>query len=115
VTIEGLRITGGDAAGLAGKGGPHDSGGGVYGSDAIITLSDNLVFSNTAYYGGGMHLRFAVSTLSHDIDAGVDAGVVTDIDGESRPMGIAYDIGADEFEAPELPNKTYIPVVVREE
>jgi hypothetical protein len=31
------------------------------------------------------------------IDAGVDAGVTTDIDGEPRPAGLAPDIGADEF------------------
>jgi hypothetical protein len=31
------------------------------------------------------------------IDAGVDAGVTTDIDGDPRPVGPAPDIGADEF------------------
>ncbi len=31
------------------------------------------------------------------IDAGVDAGVTTDIDGDPRPLGGGYDIGADEF------------------
>ncbi|MBM4467777.1 MAG: hypothetical protein FJ014_19880, partial [Chloroflexi bacterium] len=31
------------------------------------------------------------------IDAGVDAGVTTDIDGEARPWGAGYDIGADEY------------------
>jgi hypothetical protein len=31
------------------------------------------------------------------IDAGVDAGVTTDIDGEARPWGQGYDIGADEY------------------
>ena len=33
------------------------------------------------------------------IDAGVDAGVTTDIDGETRPFGAGYDIGADEWVA----------------
>jgi hypothetical protein len=31
------------------------------------------------------------------IDAGVDTGVTTDIDGEARPWGAGYDIGADEY------------------
>jgi hypothetical protein len=35
------------------------------------------------------------------IDAGVDAGVPTDIDGDQRPRGCAADIGADEY--PGLP------------
>lgn len=31
------------------------------------------------------------------IDAGADVGVLTDFDGEARPFGAGYDIGADEF------------------
>ena len=33
------------------------------------------------------------------IDAGVNAGVTSDIDGEPRPIGLGYDLGADEFAA----------------
>jgi hypothetical protein len=42
--------------------------------------------------GGNYH----ISVHSAAVDAGVDAGVVTDIDGEERPMGFGPDIGADE-------------------
>ena len=43
------------------------------------------------------------------IDTGVNAGVAEDIDGESRPRGISYDLGADEF----WPKLVYLPLVVR--
>ena len=69
VTIEGLRITGGDATGLAGMLGSVDAGGGVYGAvaygtDATITLRENLVFSNSATYGGGVLLLYTSGVLA---------------------------------------------------
>jgi hypothetical protein len=39
---------------------------------------------------------FHLGPGSWAIDAGVDAGVTTDIDGDPRPMGLLPDIGADE-------------------
>jgi hypothetical protein len=41
-------------------------------------------------------------------DAGVDAGVDHDIDGDVRPLGIGFDIGADESYY-----KVYLPLVLR--
>ena len=55
-TLEGLRITGGDATGLTGfdsAGVPRDVGGGVYVMTATVTLIDSQIYSNTAPYGGG--------------------------------------------------------------
>ncbi|HUX75738.1 MAG TPA: right-handed parallel beta-helix repeat-containing protein, partial [Anaerolineae bacterium] len=54
-TIEGLRITGGDATGLGGVWG-EDGGGGVYVTEATARISNNQVFSNTAYSCGGLYL-----------------------------------------------------------
>jgi hypothetical protein len=42
------------------------------------------------------------------IDAGVNVGVNVDIDGQRRPSGAGYDIGADEFYF-----KVYLPLVIR--
>ena len=43
------------------------------------------------------------------IDAGVDAGVTTDIDSQPRPAGSGYDLGADEYQATRL----YLPLILR--
>jgi len=51
---------------------------------------------------------FHIGSDSAAIDAGVDAGVGTDLDGEGRPAGAGYDIGADEFYF-----KTYLPLMIK--
>jgi parallel beta-helix repeat protein len=64
-TIEGLRITGGDATGLGGDPwGVGSAGGGVYIITATATLSNNQVFTNTAYFGGGLYLSSSNAKLS---------------------------------------------------
>jgi len=64
-TIEGLHITGGDAAGLRGTPWGGDAGGGVYVISATATINNNWVFSNTAdVAGGGLALRSSNSTVS---------------------------------------------------
>jgi hypothetical protein len=56
--VDGLMITGGDATGLGGSYFiNHDTGGGVYVISATITLSDTLIFSNIADWGGGLYVR----------------------------------------------------------
>ncbi|MBC7264832.1 MAG: right-handed parallel beta-helix repeat-containing protein [Chloroflexi bacterium] len=62
-TIEGLRITGGNAAGLRGGSTGVDVGGGVYIITATATLSGSVVFGNTAVYGGGLSLESSPAML----------------------------------------------------
>jgi hypothetical protein len=69
-TIEGLRITGGNAAGLGGytnQWGTFDAGGGVYVIAATVTLSSNQLFSNTANVGGGQYLEASTASLDDNI------------------------------------------------
>ncbi|RLC60628.1 MAG: hypothetical protein DRI80_10605, partial [Chloroflexota bacterium] len=64
-TVEGLRLTGGKAAGLGGD--PWtgwDGGGGMYVISATATISGNRVFSNTTDDGGGLFLWHSPSTLT---------------------------------------------------
>ena len=57
------------------------------------------IISSTNYYTepGFTWSWFHIGPNSAAIDQGTNAGVMTDVDGESRPNGAGYDIGADEF------------------
>ncbi len=60
-TIEGLHVTGGDAAGLGGV------GGGMYVNQTQATLNHNQVYSNTAANGGGIYLQASAATLDGNV------------------------------------------------
>jgi hypothetical protein len=92
------------------------------------TLESTLWYSNTADWDGagtivtGTHNTWGDPLFDTDgyhlldgsaaIDQGVDAGVTTDVDGEIRPVGLGYDIGADEFYVGEQHN-VYLPLILR--
>jgi hypothetical protein len=78
------------------------------GDGTIITGTINI-WGNPDFVNpdaGDYHL----SPLSEAINAGIDAGVKTDIDGQYRPQGGAYDIGADEFYLDEF--QLYLPLIL---
>jgi hypothetical protein len=54
-------------------------------------------------------VRFDAGRLN---DAGVDAGVIRDIDGQPRPYQTP-DIGADEYWPPSVLKYFYLPLVTR--
>jgi hypothetical protein len=60
------------------------------------------------YLAGDYH----IGENSDAIDAGVDAGVITDIDGLLRPYQLP-DIGADEYWPPGALKFIYLPVVIK--
>ena len=81
-TIEGLRMTGGDASGRGGGSGSIDAGGGVFVTQASPTISNCVVYGNTASaagqaYGGGLYLYQSAAILSSNIITGNTAGTST--------------------------------------
>jgi len=64
--LEGLRITGGNAAGLGGGHWGEDAGGGVYVASAAATLKGCRVFNNIAQAGGGLYLKDSAAMLSEN-------------------------------------------------
>lgn len=63
--------------------------------------SDDPLFESDGYH---------LTSDSPAVDRGVDAGVTRDMDGQPRPQGAGYDIGADEYG--HWP--TYLPLLVTE-
>jgi hypothetical protein len=55
---------------------------------------------------------YQIGSASAALDAGVDAGVLSDIDRQPRPY-LAPDLGADEYWPPGALNYSYLPLVVR--
>ena len=68
------------------------------------SLSGNPAFVNAA--ADNYHLGLA----SAAIDAGINAGVLVDFEGDPRPLGVGFDIGFDERTAA---LKLFLPLIVR--
>jgi hypothetical protein len=88
----------------------------LWGSGAWANITDTVgvVISTTNVTGNPMFVNpdvgdYHIGSTSEAIDMGVNAGITVDIDGESRPAGNGYDIGADEFWG-----KVYLPLVLRQ-
>jgi hypothetical protein len=73
------------------------------GGGTVLTARSR--FGNPHFAADGYHLLKA----SAAIDAGVATLTVLDIDGEARPMGGGYDLGADEF----LEWRLFLPMALR--
>jgi hypothetical protein len=67
------------------------------------SLSGNPAFVNAA--ADNYHLGLA----SAAIDAGINAGIGVDFDGDPRPLGAGFDIGFDEANV----RKVFLPLIVR--
>ncbi len=76
------------------------------GGGTIITGTINI-WSEPAFVNPAAD-DYRLAAGSAAIDAGVDAGITRDFEGDTRPIGTAPDLGADEFAL-----KVYLPLVVR--
>lgn len=72
------------------------------GEGEVITGTVNL-WADPAFVAPAAR-DYHIANYSPARDSGVDAGVTTDLDGQSRPCGDGYDVGADEFH-PASPNQ----------
>ena len=61
--------------------------------DCTLTWGPGNIDADPLFVGGG---NYHLSGLSPCIDAGTDAGVYDDIDGDVRPFGAGFDMGSDE-------------------
>lgn len=106
----GITVTAGSAATLEGTlwgSGTWANGVDWGGAGAIITGTVNL-WDNPGFRGADNN-DYHITPDSAAIDAGVGAGVTVDLDGDPRPAGDGYDIGADEY----VVRSIYLPLVVR--
>lgn len=99
----------------------HTTGISVTGSGTAVTADYTLLAGNSTNYAGNIVSSHEVAGPAHllpdyhlganstAVDAGKNAGVVTDIDGDNRPLLFGYDIGADEWKGWPL----YLPVILR--
>jgi len=69
----------------------------------VVTVQ-NQHTGDPAFAADGYHLMAG----SAAIDEGIDAGITSDLDGQGRPAGAGYDLGADEFW-----HKICLPLVLR--
>ena len=57
------------------------------------TNLSNQNTGNPLFAADGYHLQFG----SAAVEVGTDSGTIDDVDGQSRPFGLGYDLGADEL------------------
>ncbi len=89
----GITVTAGNTVTLDATLWYNNSGGNWSGN--VIPVPSREYNGDPAFALDGYHIL----TSSVALDRGVDAGVLTDIDGQTRPQGAGYDLGADELPA----------------
>jgi predicted outer membrane repeat protein len=83
----------------------HDNGLDIQGS---VALDENRVTGDPLFVNPGAG-DFHLQVGSAAIDAGVDAGITADFEGEIRPSLNGFDVGYDEF----VPIRVMLPIIMR--
>lgn len=83
----------------------HDNGLDIQGS---VALDENRVTGNPLFVNPGVG-DFHLQVGSAAIDAGVDAGITTDFEGDVRPSLNGFDVGYDEF----VMIRVMLPIIMR--
>ena len=139
-TVEVMHVTVGAGSSMSGSAVAVMSG--TVGITNTIIVSHAIGISHTAglvsqnynlFFGNGANTQGAVSGGTNSltgnphfqdnyhldvgstaINAGTDLNVLTDFDGELRPLNAGFDIGFDEINLTDfLPNKLYLPLITR--
>jgi predicted outer membrane repeat protein len=83
----------------------HDNGLDIQGS---VALDENRVTGDPLFVNPAAD-NFLLQSGSAAIDAGVDAGIAVDFEGEIRPSLNGFDVGYDEF----VPLQVMLPIIMR--
>ena len=79
-------------------------------SSGDLCLGSSAGMHNVIWQDPHLDSTYHLTAESHAIDRAEYAGVDIDIDGDPRPIGELYDIGADEYRAS---RQVYLPLVLR--
>jgi hypothetical protein len=81
-----------------------------YGLPGALQPGPHSLQADPRFAGGASGDDYHLRPGSPAVDAGVNAGITVDMDGETRPDGVGYDVGADEV----LLWRLYLPLLVRD-
>lgn len=73
-------------------------------------ISVTTIYSGSAAFVSASARNYHLQPGSAAINAGINAGVTTDIDGQTRPFNGLYDIGYDEY----VIYKIYLPLALKD-